>query len=77
MAVQFKSCYGRFLATAKRPECGDAFRAKVALAAPKGDRTLAELATQFEAYPNQVSTWRKELLERSAELFEDGRSLTT
>ena len=45
------------------------FRAKVALAAVKGDKTLAQLADQFEIHPNQVSTWRKELIDRSAELF--------
>ena len=58
----------------KRRVFGAAFRAKVALAAAKGDKTLAELGTQFEVHPNQVSTWRKELLERAAELFEDGRT---
>ena len=58
----------------KRRVFGAAFRAKVALAAAKGDKTLAQLAAQFEVHPNQVSTWRKELLERAAELFEDGRS---
>jgi putative transposase len=57
----------------KRRVFGGAFRAKVALAAVKGDKTLAELASHFEVHPNQVSTWRKELIERAAELFEDRR----
>ena len=57
----------------KRRVFGGAFRAKVALAAAKGDKTLAQLAEQFEVHPNQVSAWRKELVERAAELFEDGR----
>jgi transposase len=35
---------------------------------------VAQLAYQFEAHPNQVSTWRKELVDRAAELFEDGRT---
>ena len=51
-----------------------AFRAKVALAAVKGDKTLSELASQFDVHANQVSAWRKELVGRAAELFEDGRS---
>jgi transposase-like protein len=49
------------------------FRAKVALAAVKGDKTLSQLASQFDIHANQVSAWRKELVERAAELFEDGR----
>jgi len=57
----------------KRRIFGGAFRAKVALAAVKGDKTLAQLAEQFQVHPNQVSTWRKELIERASQLFEDGR----
>ena len=57
----------------KRRVFGGAFRAKVALAAVKGDKTLAELASHFDVHPNQVSAWRKELIERAAELFEDRR----
>ena len=58
----------------KRRIFGGAFRAKVALAAVKGDKTLAQLAEQYDVHPNQVSVWRKELMERAAELFEDGRT---
>lgn len=58
----------------KRRVFGGAFRAKVALAALKGDKTLSQLASQFEVHANQVSAWRKELSERAAELFEDRRS---
>lgn len=57
----------------KRRVFGGGFRAKVALAAVKGDQTLAELASKFDVHPNQVSAWRKELIERAAELFEDRR----
>ncbi len=52
---------------------GGEFRAKVALAAVKGDKTLSELASHFEVHATQVSAWRKELVDRAAELFEDGR----
>jgi transposase-like protein len=49
------------------------FRAKVALAAVRGDKTLAELASQFDVHANQVSAWRQTLIERAGDLFEDGR----
>ena len=39
----------------------------------KGDKTLSELASHFEIHAVQVSAWRKELVDRAAELFEDGR----
>ena len=40
-----------------------AFKAKVALAAIKGERTLAELAQQFDVHANQITQWRGQLLE--------------
>jgi transposase len=46
-----------------------AFKTKVALAALKGDRTLAELAQQFDVHPNQITQWKGQLLERALELF--------
>jgi transposase-like protein len=49
-----------------------AFRAKVALAAVKGDKTLAELATQFDVHPTQITQWKAQLLERAASVFESG-----
>ena len=45
------------------------FKAKVALAAIRGDRTLVEIAEQFKVHPNQIGQWRTELLERAAEVF--------
>ena len=48
-------------------------KAKVALAAAKGDKTLSELSSQFGVYANQISAWKKQLLEQAPELFEDGR----
>jgi transposase-like protein len=41
----------------------------VALAAIKGDKTLAELAEQFDIHPNQISEWKQQLLEHAPELF--------
>src|SRR6266849_4043118 len=49
-----------------------AFKAKVALAAVKGDRTIAQLAEHFDVHPNQITAW-KSLLEGSAsEVFGSG-----
>jgi transposase-like protein len=49
------------------------FKAKVALAALKGEKTLAQLAQQFDVHPTQVSAWKQQLLDRVSELFEDRR----
>jgi transposase len=46
-----------------------AFKAKVALAAIKGEKTLAELAEQYDVHPNQITSWRTQLLEGAAEVF--------
>jgi transposase len=46
-----------------------AFKAKVALAALKGDKTLAELAQQFDVHANKVSAWRAQLLEGASGVF--------
>ena len=53
----------------KRRNHSNAFKAKVALAAVKGDRTLAELATQFEVHPNQIQTWKKKLVKCAEDVF--------
>ncbi len=57
----------------RRTHCG-AFKAKVALAALKGDKTLAELAQQFDVQPNQITDWKTRLQEGAAGVFGEGRA---
>ena len=58
----------------KRRRFSGALKAKVALAAARGDKTTAELAARFGVHGNQVSAWKKQLLEEAPELFADRRS---
>lgn len=53
----------------KRRNHSPTFKAQVAVAALKGDKTLAELAQQFEVHPNPITAWKIQLLERAAQVF--------
>ena len=50
------------------------FKAKVALAAVRGDRTLAQLAEQFDVHPNQITSWKAQLEGGAADVFGPGAS---
>jgi transposase len=56
----------------KRKTHSAAFKAQVALAACKGDRTVSELASQFGVHPTLIHSWKKHLLAGAEEVFANG-----
>jgi len=54
----------------KRLNHSASFKAKVVLAAIRGDKTLAELAEQFDVHPNQIQDWRRKLLDKADQVYE-------
>lgn len=56
----------------KRRNHSPSFKAKVAMAAVRGDKTLAELSQQYDVHPNQIQDWKKRLVSGAEELFENG-----
>jgi len=58
---------------AKRRRIEPALKAKAALAAVRGERTISELASQFGVHPTQIGQWKRQLLDGAAELFSDDR----
>jgi putative transposase len=53
----------------KRRNHSAQFKAKVAMAAAKGDKTIAELSSEFGVHPNQITQWKKQLLESLLQVF--------
>jgi transposase len=56
----------------KRRNHSASFKAKVAVAAIRGEKTLAELSEQFDVHQNQIQDWRRKLLEQAERVFEHG-----
>ena len=59
---------------AQRRNLGKAFKAKVAIEAIKGEKTINEIASIYEVHPNQVRQWKKHALEKLPDAMADGRS---
>ena len=59
----------------KRRSFSDKMKFEVVLEVLKGQRTMAEIATQFEVHPIQVGRWKKEFLERGPSMFSAGKSV--
>ena len=53
---------------------GAKFKARVAIEAIRGEKTLSQLGSQFKVHPIQITKWRKSALEQLPELFVDGRT---
>lgn len=53
----------------KRKVHSDEFKAKVAMEAIKGDRTLSELSSMFSVHPNVISNWKRQLLQRASSVY--------
>lgn len=53
----------------KRRNHSSSFKAKVALAAVRGERTVAELAEQYDVHPNQIADWNQRLVEGAQDVF--------
>ena len=58
--------------TKRRRKFTDQFKAKVALEALRGDRTIQEIAARHQVHPNQVSTWKRQAVEGMADVFARG-----
>ena len=58
----------------KRRQYNASFKARVALEALRGDKTVSEISSVFEIHPNQVGKWKKQALENLPSLFERGQS---
>jgi transposase-like protein len=60
--------------TTARRQYSPKFKARVAVEAIRGEKTLSQLGSQFKVHPIQIAKWRKAALEQLPELFVDGRT---
>ena len=60
--------------TTTRKQYSPKFKARVAMEAIRGEKTLSQLGSQFKVHPIQIAKWRKAALEQLPELFVDGRT---
>jgi transposase len=60
--------------TTTRKQYSAAFKARVAIEAIRGEKTLSQLGSQFKVHPIQIAKWRKSAMEQLPELFVDGRT---
>ena len=57
----------------KRSRYSGVYKARVALEAIRGDKTLAELSEQYQIHPNQITNWKSKLVQDASHVFEDKR----
>lgn len=60
----------------KRKQYSSQFKAKVALEAIRGEKTVSELASQYEVHPTMINNWKRQMLEEASNLFEKGSEPT-
>jgi len=58
----------------KRKQYSPQFKAKVAIEAIRGQKTTAELASQYDIHPTMINNWKRDLLEKASELFDNGKT---
>ena len=58
----------------KRKQYSPQFKAKVAIEAIRGQKTTAELASQYDIHPTMINTWKRDLLDKASELFDNGKT---
>jgi len=60
--------------TTTRKQYSPQFKARVALEAIRGEKTLSQLGSQFKVHPMQIAKWRKAAIDQLSDLFVDGRA---